>query len=160
MRSPAEALVNPVNTVGVMGKGLALQFKVRFPGAFKAYAAACAARQIRVGEMFVTTGETNEPRWIVQFPTKEHWRNPSRLEWIRDGLVALRAVIQERQIRSVAIPPLGCGLGGLDWAKVRPMIEAALGDLPGVDVWLYEPVAGGTMPPGMKQGKPKEGGSR
>lgn len=160
LNSPADALVNAVNSVGVMGKGIALQFKERFPEAFKAYAAACSAGQVRVGDMFVTPGGPAGPKWIIHFPTKQHWKNPSRLEWIRDGLVALRGLIQERQIKSIAIPPLGCGLGGLDWAEVRPMIEAALGDLPGVDVWLYEPVMGATISSGMKQGMSGEGGAR
>ena len=136
-----EALVNTVNTVGVMGKGIALMFKERFPENYKAYATACAAGTVRVGEMFVTAGvELDGPRWIINFPTKQHWRHPSRLEWVRDGLVALKAVIREKQIQSLAIPPLGCGNGGLVWAEVRPLIETTLNDLSGVEVMIFEPV--------------------
>jgi O-acetyl-ADP-ribose deacetylase (regulator of RNase III) len=135
-----EALVNTVNTVGVMGKGIALMFKERFPENFQAYAAACAAGKVRVGEMFVTAGvELDGPRWIINFPTKQHWRHPSKLEWVQNGLVALKAVIREKQIQSIAIPPLGCGNGGLDWAVVRPLIEATLNDLSGVEVLIFEP---------------------
>jgi O-acetyl-ADP-ribose deacetylase (regulator of RNase III) len=137
-----EAVVNTVNTVGVMGKGIALMFKERFPENYAAYAAASKAGQVRLGEMFVTHGvELQGPRWIINFPTKKHWRHRARLEWVRDGLVSLKAVIREKNIRSIAIPPLGCGNGGLDWRVVRPMIEAALGDLEGLDVVVYEPTS-------------------
>ena len=104
-------------------------------------AAACAAGKVRVGEMFVTAGvELDGPRWIINFPTKQHWRHPSKLEWVQNGLVALKAVIREKQIQSIAIPPLGCGNGGLDWGVVRPLIEATLNDLSGVEVLIFEPV--------------------
>lgn len=137
-----EAVVNTVNTVGVMGKGIALMFKERFPENYAAYAAACKAKEVRIGKMFVSpTNELDGPRWVINFPTKEHWRAPARLDWVRAGLAALRKVIQERQIRSVALPPLGCGNGGLDWAEVRPLIEDALGDLDDVDIVVYEPTA-------------------
>jgi O-acetyl-ADP-ribose deacetylase (regulator of RNase III) len=136
-----EALVNTVNTVGVMGKGIALMFKERFPENYQAYAAACRAGEVQVGRMFVTAGvELDGPRWIINFPTKQHWRQPSRLEWVRDGLVALKAVICEKQIQSIAIPPLGCGNGGLAWAMVRPLIETTLNDLPGVEAMIFEPM--------------------
>lgn len=135
-----EAVVNTVNTVGVMGKGIALMFKDRFGPNYEAYRAACQAGQVEVGRMFVTeTGELYGPRWIVNFPTKKHWRQPTRLGWVQSGLDALRGEILQRGIRSIAIPPLGCGNGGLDWADVRPLIERALGDLPGVEVVVYEP---------------------
>lgn len=137
-----EAVVNTVNTVGVMGKGIALMFREKYPENFKAYEAACKAGEVEVGRMFVTAGvELDGPRWIINFPTKKHWRQPTKLEWVRSGLVALKDVLREKQIKTVAIPPLGCGNGGLDWAVVRPMIEAALNDLPGVDVIVYEPTA-------------------
>jgi O-acetyl-ADP-ribose deacetylase (regulator of RNase III) len=137
-----DAIVNTVNTVGVMGKGIALMFKEKFPENFKAYAAACKAGQVQVGRMFITeSAELTGPRWIVNFPTKRHWRNPSKLAWVTDGLADLRREIVARGIRSVAIPPLGSGNGGLDWSDVRPAIEAALGDLPDVDVLVYEPTA-------------------
>lgn len=137
-----DAVVNTVNTVGVMGKGIALMFKERFPENFAAYEAACKAGAVQVGRMFVQAGvELEGPRWIVNFPTKQHWRQPTKIEWIDAGLVDLKAVIREKRIRSIALPPLGCGNGGLDWADVRPRIEAALGDLGDVDVVVYEPTA-------------------
>jgi O-acetyl-ADP-ribose deacetylase (regulator of RNase III) len=139
LNADAEALVNTVNCVGVMGRGLALQFKRAYPANFRAYAAACARREIQPGRMFVfDTGEPTNPRYIVNFPTKVHWRTRSRVEYIEVGLAALVAEILARQIRSIAIPPLGSGLGGLDWADVRPLIERALTDLPQVDVVVYE----------------------
>ena len=140
LEAPVEALVNTVNTVGVMGRGIALMFRDRFQPNFKLYAAACKADQVQTGRMFVTeTGELNGPRWIVNFPTKQNWRSPSRLEWVVDGLQDLKRFLVEQQVRSVAIPPLGAGNGGLDWPDVRREIEAALGDLPNVDVLVYEP---------------------
>jgi O-acetyl-ADP-ribose deacetylase (regulator of RNase III) len=142
LEASVEAVVNTVNTVGVMGKGIALMFKERFPENTKSYEAACKAGEVRVGSMFVSAGvELGGPRWIINFPTKEHWRNPTKLEWVETGLPALKEEIVRRGIRSIAIPPLGCGNGGLEWAVVRPMIEAALGDLEGVDVVVYEPTA-------------------
>lgn len=135
-----DAVVNTVNTVGVMGKGIALMFRERYPENFRAYEGACKAGEVQVGEMFVTAGvELDGPRWIINFPTKQDWRQPTKLEWVRVGLVALKHVIREKQIKSIAIPPLGCGNGGLEWAVVRPMIEAALGGLRDVDVIVYEP---------------------
>ncbi len=136
----ADALVNTVNTVGVMGKGIALMFKERFDRNFRLYAAACNAKKVKVGEMFVTeTGELDGPRWIINFPTKDHWKGNSRLEWVEAGLEDLKRVLRERKIRSVAIPPLGAGNGGLDWATVKASIHAALADLDGVEVIVYEP---------------------
>jgi len=140
LEADAEALVNTVNCVGVMGRGLALQFKRAYPDNFRAYAAACARREIQPGRMFVfDTGEPTNPRYIVNFPTKVHWRTRSRVEYIEVGLAALVAEILARQIGSIAIPPLGSGLGGLDWADVRPLIERALTDVPQVDAVVYEP---------------------
>ncbi len=140
--APVEAVVNTVNTVGVMGKGIALMFRDRFPENYKAYAAACKAGEVVVGRMFVMPGvELEGPRWIINFPTKKDWRHPTKLEWIASGLEDLKLVIQEKQIRSIALPPLGCGNGGLDWAVVRPMIEEALSDLQNVEVVVYEPTA-------------------
>jgi O-acetyl-ADP-ribose deacetylase (regulator of RNase III) len=142
LEARVDALVNTVNTVGVMGKGIALMFKERFPENYKAYEAACKAGRIRVGEMFVTGGvELGGPRWIINFPTKKDWRHPTKLDWVRDGLWALKSVIREKEIKSIALPPLGCGNGGLDWAVVRPLIETALGDLRDVDVIVYEPTS-------------------
>jgi O-acetyl-ADP-ribose deacetylase (regulator of RNase III) len=135
-----DALVNTVNTVGVMGKGIALMFKEAFPANFRAYEAACKDKEVRVGHMFVTENPAFEgPRWIINFPTKKHWRQPSKMEWILEGLRDLKRVIAEHDIRSIALPPLGAGNGGLDWREVRPEIEHALGDLEGVEVLVYEP---------------------
>ena len=140
--SRVEALVNTVNTVGVMGKGIALMFKEAFPANFRAYEEACERKSVRIGTMFVTENNTFEgPRWIINFPTKKHWRQPSKLEWIVEGLKDLRRVIEERQIRSIALPPLGAGNGGLDWADVRPQIQGILGDLKEVEIQVYEPIA-------------------
>jgi O-acetyl-ADP-ribose deacetylase (regulator of RNase III) len=140
LRSEAEALVNTVNCVGVMGRGIALQFKNAYPDNFKAYAAACQRGEVQPGRMFVfETGQLTPPRYIVNFPTKRHWRGKSRMEDIDAGLTALAEVIRAKGIRSIAIPPLGSGLGGLDWAEVRPRIEAGLRPLADVQVFVYEP---------------------
>jgi O-acetyl-ADP-ribose deacetylase (regulator of RNase III) len=140
LEARVEALVNTVNTDGVMGKGIALMFKERFDPNFRLYAAACKAKQVRTGRMFVTeTGELDGPKWVINFPTKQHWRAPSRVEWIVEGLQDLKRVLLEKGIKSVAIPPLGAGNGGLDWPTVRARIQEALGDLPGVDVIVFEP---------------------
>ena len=134
------ALVNPVNCVGAMGRGLALQFKRAFPENFRAYAAACARGEVRPGRMFLfETGTPANPRYIVNFPTKRHWRARSQMEDIEAGLDALAELIHERDIGSVAVPPLGSGLGGLDWDGVRPRIEEALRGLQGVEVIVFEP---------------------
>ena len=139
----SEALVNTVNCVGVMGRGIALQFKNAWPDNYKAYAAACKREEVRPGRMFVfETGQLTPPRYIINFPTKRHWRGKSRIEDIDAGLVALTTEIRERGIRSIAIPPLGSGLGGLDWDDVRPLIETALRVLDGVRVRLYVPESG------------------
>lgn len=123
-----------------MGKGIALMFKERFTRDFDLYAAACQIKQVKVGQMFVTeTGELDGPRWIINFPTKDHWRGSSRLEWVESGLQDLKRVLYEQQIKSIAIPPLGAGNGGLDWSIVRSRIQAALGDVNGVQIVVYEP---------------------
>lgn len=136
----AEALVNTVNCVGVMGKGIALQFKKAYPDNFKAYKKLCDAGQIYPGQMFVyDNGILIGPRYIINFPTKRHWRGKSQLEDIQIGLNALIQEITERDIKSVAIPPLGCGNGGLDWAVIKPMILKACEQIPEVEVTLFEP---------------------
>jgi O-acetyl-ADP-ribose deacetylase (regulator of RNase III) len=142
LHADTEAVVNTVNTVGVMGKGVALAFKETYPENFTEYEAACKAGLLKTGRMFVTENRSlHGPRWIINFPTKKHWRQPSRFEWIVEGLADLRRVVLDRHIRSIAIPPLGCGNGGLDWEQVRPAIAAALEDLADVDVRVYEPTA-------------------
>ncbi len=136
----AEALVNTVNCVGIMGRGIALQFKNRFPENFKAYEAACKRQEVEPGKMFVfATGQLTFPRYIINFPTKRHWRGKSRLEDIEAGLRALANEIRDLNITSIAIPPLGCGLGGLDWATVRPRIEATLRPFANLKATIFEP---------------------
>ncbi|MFD7307101.1 macro domain-containing protein [Promicromonospora sp. NPDC059942] len=140
LEAEVDALVNAVNTVGVMGKGIALQFRRAYPEMYDAYALACKAGEVAVGQMHVwPTGASTGPRYVVNFPTKKHWRARSQLSYIDDGLVDLVRVIRELGIRSIAVPPLGAGHGGLDWAEVRPRIEAVLAGLPDVEVRLYVP---------------------
>lgn len=137
LRDPAQALVNTVNTVGVMGKGIALQFKRAFPEVFAAYAQACAEGQVQPGHVFPVQ-LADEQRWVLNFPTKRHWRQPSRLDDIRDGLDDLARLLVQLNIRSVAVPPLGCGNGGLQWSVVRPLIHEKLSHL-NIDIRLYQP---------------------
>ncbi len=140
--APAEALVNTVNEVGVMGKGIALMFKERFASNTAVYERACRDGEVRVGEMLVTpTNSLMNPKWIINFPTKKHWRNPSKLEWIREGLASLVEAVRSHGIKSVALPPLGCGNGGLDWAMVRLEIEKSLAQLPDVEVIVFAPTS-------------------
>lgn len=162
LQSGAEAVINTVNCVGVMGKGIALQFKQAFPRNYEAYRRACDAGEVRLGEMFVfDTGSMINPRWIINFPTKGHWKAKSRLADIEAGLEDLKRVIVENGIRSIAVPPLGCGNGGLDWAEVEPVIRRALGDLDEVDIRLFAPGAApkvdemrvGTTRPNMSRGR-------
>jgi len=136
----AEALVNTVNCVGIMGRGIALQFKKVFPDNFSSYEEACKQNRVQPGKMFVyETGNLTHPRYIINFPTKRHWKGKSRMEDIDSGLIALAHEIRTRKIRSIAIPPLGCGLGGLDWDKVRPRIESALRELDNVKIIIFQP---------------------
>ncbi|MGB3683118.1 MAG: macro domain-containing protein [Rubrobacteraceae bacterium] len=137
----AEALVNTVNTVGVMGKGIALQFKKKFPGNFKAYERACKNEEVRVGKMFtISLDSLTNPQYIVNFPTKQHWKEKSRIEYVRDGLEDLLHEIERLDIHSIALPPLGCGNGGLDWeSEVRPLIEATFARVPEVRVQAFVP---------------------
>ena len=137
-----EALVNTVNCVGVMGRGIALQFKKRFPENFRAYSKACDKGEVQPGRMFVfSTRRLTNPQYVINFPTKRHWRGDSRLEDIEAGLSDLTRCIRESGVRSVAIPPLGSGLGGLDWTAVRPLIEEALRNLEDVQIVVFEPQA-------------------
>ena len=140
--SGCEALVNPVNCVGVMGKGLALQFKQRFPANFAACAEACRAGELVPGRMHLFDSRSPQPRYIVNFPTKRHWRDASRLGDVARGLGALAAVIAANHIRSIAVPPLGCGLGGLSWHDVRQLIDRHLSPLDQVDIVVYGPARG------------------
>ncbi len=136
----AEALVNTVNCVGVMGKGIALQFKRAFPHNYAAYRKACDAGDVAPGRMHVhATSSLVGPRIIINFPTKRHWRNPSQLDDVTEGLRDLVWIVREHGIQSIAVPPLGCGNGGLDWAQVEPLIRKAFEPLETVRVILYTP---------------------
>lgn len=141
LESRTDALVNTVNEVGVMGKGIALMFKERFPEASKAYIDACKDGLIKVGHVYAVPSQQLFPKWIIHFPTKKHWRHSSKLEWIRDGLIDLVRTVSPLGIKSIAIPPLGCGNGGLNWDEVKPLIEEAFTLLPRVDVLVYEPTS-------------------
>ncbi|MFI0937261.1 macro domain-containing protein [Streptomyces sp. NPDC021020] len=135
-----DALVNTVNTVGIMGKGIALQFKRAFPENFDAYKASCERGEVRVGAMHVhEMQQAGGPRFIINFPTKRHWRSSSKLADIAAGLIALRDEIIQRDITSIAVPPLGCGNGGLSWSDVEPLIEQTLGSVPGAEVRVWAP---------------------
>ena len=139
-RSGAEALVNPVNCVGVMGAGLAKQFRERFPENYRVYRDVCRAGDLEPGSVLAVYDCTNARRqWIINLPTKRDWRDPSRLDWIASGLDALAAEVRRTEVWSVAVPMIGCGLGGLGWRDVRPMIGAAFAGLPDVDVMVYGP---------------------
>lgn len=141
LNAPVQALVNTVNTEGVMGKGIALQFKQAYPQMFRAYEQACKAGEVHLGKMHVYDlgGLVGGPRWIINFPTKGHWRSKSKMQDIETGLQDLVETIKRLNIRSIALPPLGCGHGGLEWSDVRPMIEAALGELPEVHSLVFAP---------------------
>lgn len=135
-----DAIVNTVNCVGVMGKGIALQFKNKWPDNYAQYEDACKEKRVKTGHMFVyDSGGLVKPNYIINFPTKDHWRGNSKVEYIQDGLQDLVTQIKRLDIKSIAIPPLGCGNGGLEWAAVRPLIEQAFSNIPEVDVRLFEP---------------------
>jgi len=157
----ADALVNTVNTVGVMGKGVALQFKQAFPDNYRAYRSACTRGEVELGKMFVfERGTLERPRFIINFPTKRHWRAKSRIADIESGLSDLRHVLLELGVDSVALPALGCGNGGLRWTDVRPLIEQYLSDLP-LRAVVFEPIGApaaramriGTVRPAMTPGR-------
>lgn len=140
LEANTEALVNTVNCVGVMGKGIALQFKQAFPENFYQYKRACEAQEVQPGKMFVVLhSELINPRYIINFPTKRHWRSKSRIEDIESGLQSLISEVKQLGIKSIAIPPLGCGNGGLSWSDVKPLISLAFADLPDVKVLLFAP---------------------
>jgi len=141
LESKAEALVNTVNTVGVMGKGIALQFRQAYPEMYKTYEKACKANELELGKVnvFDLGGLTGGARWIVNFPTKKHWRSKSKLEDVQTGLDDLIKTIKRVGIKSIAIPPLGCGYGGLKWDDVFPLIKSAFEGLEDVDVLIYSP---------------------
>lgn len=141
LKENVEAIVNTVNCVGVMGRGIALQFKKAYPENFKAYSDACDRKEVQPGSMFVfETGSITNPRYIINFPTKRHWRGISRMEDIESGLKSLVKVINKYNIKSIAIPPLGCGLGGLEWKQVRLQIEKTLNDIHDTSIVVFEPM--------------------
>ncbi len=150
----SEALVNTVNCVGVMGKGVALEFKRIWPENYSAYKKACDAKELRPGSMLIfeltNLFGKSEPRFIINFPTKDHWRAKSELEYISKGLDALVSDIKKYRIKSIALPPLGCGNGGLDWNTVRPMMLERLSELEDVKVSIYGPLEGGDDPEYVK----------
>ncbi len=141
LEADVDALVNAVNCVGVMSKGIALQFKRRFPAMFKTYRAACKLGKVAPGRVHVVpvVSDGTRPRFVVNFPTKRHWREASRLDDLDAGLADLADRVRELGIGSLAIPPLGCGLGGLDWAVVKPQVVSAFAELSDVRVLLFEP---------------------
>lgn len=140
--STAEALVNTVNTVGVMGKGIALQFKKLYPGNYNEYRRACKNGELTVGNLLITTDRNIESgdRIIINFPTKTDWRKSSEYSYIETGLDALAREITDRNIKSVAIPPLGAGNGGLEWTRVKSLIEDRLKNID-ARIFVYEPNA-------------------
>ncbi len=145
LEAKTEALVNTVNTMGIMGKGIALQFRQAYPEMFRAYEKACKQEELRPGKMHIFDRMTFEnPKFIINFPTKRHWRGKSQISDIKTGLVALVEDVRRLKIKSIAIPPLGCGNGGLDWSEVHPLILDAFKSLPEVDVQVFAP---GRVPP-------------
>lgn len=152
LEADVEALVNTVNTKGVMGKGVALQFKQAFPANYEAYRHACVRGDVDIGRVFIfRTGYLQNPRWIINVPTKRDWKQPSRIEYVRRGVEALIDTLRTYDIKSVAIPPLGAGSGGLDWNSVKSIIIEALHQLPNVRAWVYEP-SGTPQPRSMRVG--------
>jgi len=142
LEAEVDALVNTVNEVGVMGKGIALQFREAFPTSARQYIEAASRDEVHVGHVYVTRDDSLAgPRWVIHFPTKRHWRQRSQIEWVRSGLRDLVRVVRENGIESIALPPLGCGNGGLDWDDVRSEIETAFARVDDVRVVVYEPTA-------------------
>ncbi len=155
LKADAEALINTVNCEGVMGRGIALQFRKAFPGNFKAYKALCDHKELKPGKVFIyDLNRLENPRYVINFPTKRHWKGKSRLEYIESGLIALIEEVRKKHIQSVALPPLGCGLGGLQWGEVRSRIEEAFGGLPDVHVLLFEPKGAPAVEKMAKEKKP------
>lgn len=140
---PTEAIVNTVNCVGVMGKGVALEFKRRWPANFKAYKLVCADKALTPGKMFIFDNDgfldSEKHRFLINFPTKQHWRSKSKMEYVKDGLADFVEQVRRLGIKSVALPPLGCGNGGLEWSDVRPLIEDAVSSLPDVHFVIFGP---------------------
>jgi O-acetyl-ADP-ribose deacetylase (regulator of RNase III) len=157
LHDQADAIINTVNTVGVMGKGLALQFKKAFPNNFKVYKKACDDKTLVTGQVLSVSLESmNAPFYIINFPTKDHWKGKSKLEYIEQGLESLKAEVKRLDLKSVAIPALGSGLGGLSWQEVDQLIQTSLAELPDVQWHVYPPQAApkaGSMPNNTKRPK-------
>lgn len=147
--SPAQVIVNTVNTVGVMGKGLALSFKKRYPDMFESYKKVCEKHQLTIGKLMLYQ---EADHWILLFPTKENWRNPSKLEYIEKGLMKFVNTYAEKHITSIAFPKLGCGNGELDWKSVQPLMERYLKPLP-IDVYIYLGINNENLPEHKEQQK-------
>jgi len=145
--SPAQTIVNTVNTVGVMGKGIALEFKKRYPAMFENYRIACEKKRLKTGRLMLCY---EADHWVLLFPTKEHWRNPSRLEYIEQGLIKFVNIYAESGITSIAFPKIGCGNGELNWDDVRPLMEKHLKDLP-IDIYIYTNQLKNTIPEHIDQ---------
>lgn len=141
LNANSEAIVNTVNTVGIMGKGIALEIKEKYPQNYQLYKKACDRNEVVIGKMFTTFTNTLEnPKYIINFPTKKHWRFPSEISYIKEGLEDLKNVILSLKIKSIAIPPLGCGNGKLDWNIIKPIIVNSLKNIPDLDIFIYEPL--------------------
>jgi O-acetyl-ADP-ribose deacetylase (regulator of RNase III) len=141
--SPAQTLVNTVNTVGVMGKGIAREFKTRYPDMYKEYRRLCEQGKLRVGNLHLWRGSTP---WVLNFPTKTTWRRPSKLEYLELGLKSFRQNYERMGITSVSFPPLGCGNGNLDWNDVRPLMEVYLRGIP-IPIYVHDrQIASGFVP--------------
>lgn len=134
-----EALVNPVNTRGVMGKGVALEFKKRFPSNYYRYVEACKNNELSPGGLFVTRSEQDNPKWIVNVATKKHWKDKSDMNWIIFGLVHIKYFVLEENIETIAMPALGVGNGGLSWQDVKKQMIKSLPQLEDTEVFIYEP---------------------
>ncbi len=155
LEADVEAVVNTVNTEGVMRKGIALQFRKAYPDNYEVYRRACKAGEIQPGRMFIFDRQAlANPRFIINFPTKRHWRNPSRMEDIESGLKALVAEVRRLGVRSVAVPPLGCGLGGLPWREVLQRMREAFAQVPEIRWLVYEP-AGAPDAKGIRNRTPR-----
>lgn len=152
LKSDAEALVNTVNTVGIMGKGIALAFKNEFPENYKIYRQACDNKELKTGRVLLTTTGRFSPKYIINFPTKQHWRGNSKMDYITEGMKNLVEVIREKNIKSIAIPPLGSGNGGLDWKSVKPVILNELTPVKDqLEIYIYEPGYNNQAVPNKKE---------
>ena len=140
LHDQADAIINTVNTVGVMGKGLALQFKKAFPDNYKAYKKACDSKSLMTGQVLpVSLNSLSAPYYIINFPTKAHWKANSKLEYIEQGLESLKVEVKRLKLKSIAIPALGSGLGGLQWQDVNQLIQTSLAELPEIEWRVYAP---------------------